>query len=211
MREDVDHDMQSSTADFCRYVWPYIAAHISGGRLVVVESATVRHVLDTHAGIDYLQVLDTGVRGLAARVQWGRCYNTFTVRFQRRGASPESTECFKHAQAVKHGLLRPHITVQAYLGERGSGPLLAAGIVRSDDLDRYLTEGGAFTVKDVRGGQAQFHVVRWDDLRAHGVPIKVIRNEVGSFNLDKLIQASLPILAVGCAALIEFVLWRAGV
>lgn len=74
------------------------------------------------------------MRGLASRVQWGEARRTFTIRTRSKGRG--ETELEKRARAIENrenGHLFPHLTVQAYLDQRG-GKLLSAAVIKTTDL-----------------------------------------------------------------------------
>ncbi len=133
--------LSDSARDFAAIVWPHIAAVplVNGGEIRPVEAVAEKHFkdeLDLLAGIDawHIQYAPTAMRGIASRVQWGTCHHSFSIR--TKVASGHETEFQKRLRAIQHqdeGHLYPHLTIQAFLDERG-GKLLAAAAVRTQDL-----------------------------------------------------------------------------
>src|SRR5437762_25013 len=76
----------------------------------------------------------TVLRGIASRIQYGRSYPTFTLRYKR--SSGAATEFEKRLYAIRHGAqgyIYPHLTIQAYIS-RPSGRLLAAAVTETSSL-----------------------------------------------------------------------------
>jgi hypothetical protein len=133
--------LSDSAYDFVHTVWPQLKATplIKGGEIRPVEAVAAKAFkdeLDLLAGIDAWHVhhAPTAVRGIASRVQWGSCHDSFTVR--TRVPSGSETEFQKRLRAIQsrdEGHLYPHLTIQAYLQQR-RGALLAAAVIRTQDL-----------------------------------------------------------------------------
>ena len=73
---DFQRDLEASSSDFLRVVWPAIGPLVGGGEIVPVESVAdkgMATMLDQRSGIDAWH-LSRGkqVRGIASRVQWVR-------------------------------------------------------------------------------------------------------------------------------------------
>src|SRR5579859_8047998 len=142
MREEVEHDLNESASDFVHVVWPQVAPLCGGGVLYPVEAA--RHLgwmvaLDNCSGIDAFQMLPSGImlRGIASRIQYGRYYPTFTLRYKR--SSGAVTEFEKRLYAIRHvaqGYIYPHWTIQAYLS-KPNGQLLAVAVTETSSLYLY--------------------------------------------------------------------------
>jgi len=170
MHRNVQHDLSDSAFEFQRLVWPAIQSFCGGGDIVPVEAIEAEGFakqLDVMSGIDVWQIhRDRGMRGIASRVQWddGRPqfpYRTFTVRKRRFNGS--DTEYAKRVRSlnVRGGWLYPHLTCQAYIGlPRRSGALLAAAVVKTQDLIEMIGDGRCH-VKPT--SNADFWVVDWND------------------------------------------------
>ncbi|WP_185814162.1 hypothetical protein [Xanthomonas sp. SS] len=141
MQTQINQALSDSARDFQDIVWPRIsvAPLINGGVIRPVEAVAENNFkdeLDLLAGIDawHIQYTPTAIRGIASRVQWGGCYESFTIR--TRLPSGNETEFQKRLRAlhnVDDGHLFPHLTVQAYL-DRRQGALIAAAAVRTKEL-----------------------------------------------------------------------------
>ena len=178
MRDDVQRDLNQSSADFVRVVWPVVQAYcgeLQGSDLRMVEghgSQPIAQDLDMHAGIDAYQRTSVGLRGIASRVQWWTNYQTFTVRISRPNGV--LTEYIKRLMTItrrQEGFLYPYWTIQAYLDEPG-GQLLSVGVAKSIELYPYIErrEQSASPCKRLparRGGE-QFLVVEWEKYLAAG-------------------------------------------
>jgi hypothetical protein len=169
MRQQVRDDLRKSSRAFLDVVWPAIAPTCGGGEIIpveLIEDSDLASQMDTLAGIDMWQTKrGEGCRGIGSRVQYGKSWNTFTVRLHR--SSGAITEWEKRKEAVKTGRwLYPYLTVQAYVdGDK----LLSAGIVKTADLVAFIEnamEQGTLKTNVARddGGTATFAIVRWADL-----------------------------------------------
>lgn len=189
MNRAVAASMASSSEAFIAHVWPSIQWACGGGELTPVESVTadgMTKTLDVLAGIDAWQVIDGRgyMRGIASRVQeirpGGGVWNTFTVRSRRaNGAATEYAKRLGAIQQASEGALYPGLTVQAYVNNFDSGPLLSAAVVRTVDLIMWFerqAEKGPLPERratvGARRGQAEFfYWANWSALRTDGVEI----------------------------------------
>jgi len=187
MKDEVKHDLGESAADFVHVVWPAVSPLCGGGTLYPVETA--RHLgwlvaLDTCSGIDAFQMLPSGhvLRGIASRIQYGRSYPTFTLRYKR--SSGATTEFEKRLYAIRHGAqgyLYPHLTIHAYMSGPG-GQLLAAAVTETSALYLYAQQyrGDASRVYEQRNPSDgnSFLVVLWEPYRRDGHALKTVVREV---------------------------------
>lgn len=182
MRDTIARSLSDSSRDFVNLVWPAIKHLLGGGDIEAVEAVTTDRTterLDWLAGIDAWHYLadDGGMRGIASRVQWldprfaaSWPWRTFTIR--RSLASGRPTEWHKRLEAVMdqdRGLLYPHLTIQAYLRAKVVGPVDSVGVVRTEDLVRYVDDNRC-RIRKTRSGET-FFVIGWDELRCRGVRI----------------------------------------
>lgn len=181
MRDDFRKDLDRSSTDFERIVWPEIQPVCGGGTIVCVERTYGSNPLDTCAGIDYLHVTPSNeVRPLATRVQYGpSAYSSFTVREAR--TSGARTELAKRQEAISsdRGYMYPYLTIQAYV-DKSRQVFLGAGIVKTRDLYEYIGRGkrGAdyeFRTNGCDGNS--FIVVWWRDLQAEGIRVSTLGDE----------------------------------
>ncbi len=181
MRYDVHRDLVDSSRVFLDVVWPAICPLVGGGRIKPVESATdksMKHDLDTLAGIDGFQMLDQqGVmRGIASRVQWIRegmqPYRTFTIRVKRPSGAP--TEREKRLYAIEHrhlGFLYPNLTIQAYVRER-TNELLSVGLIHTEDLFMCVRDHPSGLRNCAGNGGEEFEIYSFDYLKMRGYDVR---------------------------------------
>lgn len=112
--------------------------------------------LDTLAGVDLWYVANREVYPVASRVQYGRAWNTFTIRYSRR--SGVATEYQKRVTSILSGSLYPRITIQAYIQ---GGQLLAAAAVDTEHLIHKATEH-LHQIRVNGADGASFIYVSWD-------------------------------------------------
>ena len=187
MRADVAADLSDSAHDFLRVVWPVIRPWCGGGELKPVEAVAPEEFerqLDVLAGIDAWQIVeDTGIRGIASRVQWPKDWNgepgwweTFTVRKQRATGTKTEWEKRKDALSGARGFIKPALLVQAYIRPpRREESLTYVCMCNADDLYALATdemEGDAwYSEVNPQDGNI-FAVFKVRSLREHGVRVK---------------------------------------
>lgn len=126
-------------------------------------------IMDTMAGIDALAFKkDEGVRGVASRIQYGKVWNTFTIRKSRE--SGVTTEFEKISKAIEDDNMRSFYTVHAYVNHNN---IEAMAICLTKSLFQLIRDG-KFTVKKTnpdQKGQAEFYVVKWSDFEPGDIHI----------------------------------------
>jgi len=133
--------LSASARDFQDIVWPQISTTplVNGGVIRPVEAVAEMNFkddLDLLAGIDAWQIQHspTAMRGIASRVQWGGCHESFSIRTKLpSGSETEFQKRLRAIQNIDDGHLYPHLTIQSYLNRR-EGQLLAAAAVKTKDL-----------------------------------------------------------------------------
>jgi hypothetical protein len=178
LRDEVRRDQDQSSADFVRLVWPILQAHcpeLHGSTLRMVEGSRtnpIAYELDVCAGIDAYQRLPLGLRGISSRVQWGKDYQTFTVRLTRPNGA--MTEYLKRVTTIKHvneGFLYPYWTVQAYI-EKPGGKVLSVAAAKTIELYLYIEQrkqrGRPCHERPAGNGGERFLCVEWDQYRQAG-------------------------------------------
>lgn len=192
MRKPVERQLKRSTKDLVTVVWPRIKDEIGGGRLEVVESVADKSFaddLDQRAEVDIFQVLPNGMRGLASRIQWGKPYNTFSVRSWR--STGGETELEKRLRAINHkdkGWVYPHITIQAYLSKGNPVKFLSGAAIQTEFLIRKAFEVfnsgeskypdfGLNQAKDSDGSIQKFVFLGFDWLEKQGAPLRIFHGE----------------------------------
>ena len=127
--------------------------------------------LDQMSGIDYIRENDIGLQGIAARVQWGHNWDTFTIRSSRHTGT--ETELSKRKKAIAEGYFYPAFTLQAYFTNRQENRLLSLGVVKTLDLYEFIIAYPELV--EERESDNKFLVVKWSDLWPS---VKVINNAV---------------------------------
>jgi len=159
-------DFQRANADIAQFLAFLNSLTSQGSRIVEIETSDneVLQMFDRFSGIDAIQVTrDHAIRGVAIRVQWGRAWNTFTIRY--RLSSGAKTEYAKRVDAIENEKLYPHLTVQVYLSN-DSSRILSAAIIQTRELYRQIREGWDDIVEKRRAREDGnvFLVVPWDKL-----------------------------------------------
>jgi 1,4-alpha-glucan branching enzyme len=148
---------------------------IISGEIHTIEKSDhhVLLLLDTKSGIDYLRENAEGVQGIAARIQWGRAWNTFTIRAKRHTGA--ETELAKRMRAIEEGYFYPAFTLQAYFNNREENKLLSIGAIRTKDLYRFVQEHP----EKVHANKSDnaFLFVRWVDIGEAVKSIEAGRSE----------------------------------
>ena len=117
----------------------YLPKVISGTIYTIeAQNNNILMLLDEKSGIDYIRENDIGLQGIAARVQWGYAWNTFTIRSERY--TQTKTELQKRKEAIKKGYFYPAFTLQAYFDNRKDNNLLSLGIIKTLDLYRFIEQ-----------------------------------------------------------------------
>jgi len=186
---DFKSDLEASSNDFLRVVWPAIKSSVGGGEIVPVESVAdkgMATMLDQRSGIDAWHLSkDKQVRGVASRVQWThKPWNTFTVRYTRDSGAKTEFEKRKHDIASGAGWLYPHLTVQAFIegSKASSGDLMSVAVIKTKSLIDACEQilEGSVDKKDGgvrRTSNAAFIWASWGWLKRSGYEIKIIEKQ----------------------------------
>lgn len=197
LRSDVKRDMNKSTPDFLRIVWPVLqekCPELRGGRIQSVEGKDKELAadLDILAGIDAYQRWDRAMRGIACRVQWERNYRSFTVRTSRPHGT--DTEYQKRLAVLKRrdeGFLYPYWTIQAYLAQPG-GRLLSVALAKTAELylwiEQYEKNVAPLPRRVAKNGGEGFLYVSWDHYRLSGNYLFEYPSPVLSQRIDALLE-----------------------
>jgi len=128
--------------------------------------------LDMQSGIDAWELLrGGGMRGVAARVQESpKSWKSFTVRMERSNGA--KTEYAKRWDAINggHGLIYPHLTVQAY-AQTKDGPIIEVGVCRTSDLIQFIDDGNHHVRKTTN---ATFAACYWRDMANQGIDVETV-------------------------------------
>lgn len=165
--------LSKSARDFLDYVYPKIKDEnwLGEGELIPVESVTENNMatkLDQYSSIDAWYIRkNTGIRGLASRVQYDYTCNTFTIRQSRESGA--RTEFDKLRYAIKEQWLHPYWFCHAYISPtKPLKKLHSVALCQTSDLIEYIQQGQEGYDKDYyvqsvdKNGAATFCVVPWD-------------------------------------------------
>lgn len=173
-------DLGRSSRDFVEHVWPTVKAKgwFESDTILPVESITsggneeaeyIAEKLDQLGGIDVWHLIGgESMRGIGSRVQYGRSWNTFTVRKSRESGA--KTEYEKRKSAIDDNDLYPKFTIHAYISDDSEDrSLRSVACTYTKDLIDFIDPGETPTkrAKDEHGW-ADFYVVGWWDLADDG-------------------------------------------
>jgi len=131
-------DFTQANADISKFLQEINKLTGNGKDLIEIESSEnpILKMFDKYAGVDAIQVgKDGSLRGVAVRVQYGRSWNTFTIRYRR--SSGTKTEYEKRLDAIRHDKMYPQLTVQCYLST-DKQKILSAAWIKTKDLYRQI-------------------------------------------------------------------------
>lgn len=140
------HDFKDSNATW-RQFKDQLLTHMKGENLVDIESqdSGLSDMFDQYSGVDAIHLVKRNdvnmMRGVAIRVQWGKVWNTFTIRFQR--ATGTKTEYEKRCEAIfgEGGFWFPYLTIQLYAEKRSEETkILSCGIVKTRALYEFMRD-----------------------------------------------------------------------
>lgn len=164
------HDLNDSVIALESIKDTYLPKVIKG-KIHTIENADneILMLMDTKSGIDYIREDTNGLQGIAARVQWGRAWNTFTIRTARHTGS--ETELEKRLYQIDNGYFYPAFTMQAYFDNRLDNNLLSLAIVKTVDLyNLFKNERHLF---EKRRSDNDFVFIHWDNLKDKVKTIKI--------------------------------------
>lgn len=147
---------------------------IINGKIYCIEDKEdeVLMMLDRLSGIDYIRKDNNGLQGIAARVQWGNNWDTFTIRSKRKNG--KETELSKRINQIENGYFYPNFTLQAYFDNRINNNLLSVAIVKTKDLyNLYLSDPSIFKKSK---SDNNFIYIEWYELIKNNVQVKVYYN-----------------------------------
>jgi len=135
------------------------------GKLINIENSNeeVLALMDVYSGIDVVRSQEKNLQGIAWRAQWGKAWNTFTIRQQRHTGT--KTELEKRIESIDNGYFYPAFTMQAYFDNFSDFNCLSVGIIKTVDLfNLYKTKPEIFKQ---RQSDNLFLYVEWDDLKPY--------------------------------------------
>lgn len=208
MTAAVFRDLQRSREYFTKLIMPILFRENVLGRFKFDNSIAcegeqdkLKVLLDTYSGIDFVGVDDCSKKlvGIAARIQSGRDFASFTIRLLRD--SERDTELQKRIASLADGSIYPAVTLHAYVLD-GS---IHLGMVATRDLIEWVSrclwgdffggcgewQGFADRIKAANGRRighmkiqsvcepdgrrAWFGVATWGQLRRDGVAVQEVK------------------------------------
>jgi len=145
---------------------------IISGKIHSIESCKneILIMIDRLSGIDYIRENDNGLQGIAARVQWGSDYASFTIRSLRKTGG--KTELEKRLYQIENGYFYPAFTLQAYFDNRIDNKLLSIEIIETKHLyNLYLNNLDLF---DDNKSDNDFKYIKWSKIKEK---IKIYKNQ----------------------------------
>lgn len=167
-----------------REIKDLISEKMGGDEIIRVEMVDNPYckLLDETGGIDYLYRDENGIQSIAARVQFGGTFSTFTIRKERSSGS--KTEFEKRIYAIKNGYHFPTHTLQAYFIDRKNFEILNFAIIRTVDLYKlYETNRELF---NTQSSDNKFIYINWSDIKKLNIDIRIYVNEPNMKKLDEI-------------------------
>lgn len=174
MAKPFKETMRAAMKMYSEYVKPVLDNELknTAWRIEVVEGKTddeTAEKLDTLAGTDLFIYNKRSMSGIASRIQVGKNWRTFTIRYKRDNG--KDTEFKKRKFAIENDMFYPKFTYQAYVTSETGGKLLGLAIMPTKSLFKYIDEHKDETEERHTGssqyGQASFLTCYWDKIKAH--------------------------------------------
>ena len=101
MPDNFKEAISRANQNFIDIVLPEVNKVLTGEFIIVenVMNNDIADILDQQSGIDALYVNDTGIRGVAIRIQYGQAWDTFTIRKSRESGA--RTEYLKRKESIE--------------------------------------------------------------------------------------------------------------
>jgi len=160
----------SSATNAIKNVMPLLNKCVSG-ELISIENTgnKILDMLDQCSGIDMLSLSNGNIKGIACRVQWGRNWDSFTIRLQRHTGT--KTEYQKRIDSINNGSFYPYLTMQAYLDNKRDNKILSLAVIKTIDLYELIDTHNYLFRK--RKSDNVFLYVNWLDIK-HKTDKKII-------------------------------------
>jgi len=131
------------------------------GEIISIEESdnSVLLLFDKYSGIDYLRKDNLGLQGIASRVQFGKAWNSFTIRTKRHTGA--KTEYEKRLEQIEKGYIYPYYTLQAYFDNTTDLNLLSICIIKTTDLYFEIENN---TNVQTRKSDNVFKYLYWSDI-----------------------------------------------
>ena len=139
-----------------------ILPKLISGKIHSIENSSneILILLDKLSGIDYIRQNENGLQGIAARVQWGKNWDTFTIRSKRHSGT--KTELEKRLHAIENGYFYPAFTLQAYFDNRQINNLLSIAVIKTIDL--YNLYQNKYELFENNKSDNEFSFIRWSKI-----------------------------------------------
>jgi hypothetical protein len=166
-------------------VKPIIESLLSG-KIHNIESSNdeILILLDSKSGIDYIIEDNVGLKGISARVQFEKVYNTFTIRYKRE--SNTKTEYQKRVDQISDGYFFPAITMQAYFDNRHDLNIQTMAFCMTRDLYNFLEYNSDKVI--TKKSDNLFKVVSWYAF-SREFPLKLyVANSLNTWDADQILK-----------------------
>lgn len=152
-----------------------ISPNMVKGKIHSIENSDneILVLLDRKSGINYIREDAQGLQGIAARVQFGQAYNSFTVRYKRHTGT--KTEYEKRIEQIQNGYFYPFLTLQAYFDNRTDMNLFSLAIVRTIDLYDFIDKHPEYI--ENKFSDNEFMVIYWAFLKRESYKILILDNQ----------------------------------
>ena len=183
---------KQAVSDFNNFVRPVLRDMFKPCHIVLIEARNDEFLkyLDVFSGIDsFIIRLDSQqVFPVSNRIQRGKNFRTFTIRYSRDSNTP--TEFEKLIKARQQAALTPSLTFQAYISNE---TLLGLAVAKTDDLLNFISTKKAKIkhTKPDQIGQASFYVIDWDSFSKYYEIIEFDQKADGYRHLKPPFQLSL--------------------
>jgi hypothetical protein len=147
-----------------------VLPELISGEIISIEESnnSVLLLFDQYSGIDYLRKNDIGLQGIASRIQFGKAWNTFTIRTER--ISGAKTEYVKRKEQIKEGYIYPYYTLQAYFDNRKDLNLLSICIIKTIDLYKEIENNSKVKT---RTSDNVFKYIDWLDIDKNKIKVYI--------------------------------------
>jgi len=138
-----------------------ILPELISGEIISIEETKNKILImfDQYSGIDYIRKNNTGLQGIASRVQFGNNWDTFTVRVKRHSGS--KTEYEKRLEQIEKEYIYPYFTLQAYFDNRKDLNLLSICVIKTTDLYNEIKNNKKVKT---RISDNIFKYINWSDI-----------------------------------------------
>ena len=141
----------------------YISGNIESTEYIDNSDILIK-ILDQKCGVDAISINDNVVYSISNRIQYGKSWDSFTIRYQTSAGS-YNTEYKKRKLSISTGGLYPEYIIQSYINN--DNELLSIGVARTIDIIKYITDEHPKLKSNVQDGSL-FYPVYWKDIKMVG-------------------------------------------